>query len=107
MIQVAWSADPRVQQTVELLGESGMRLVCGDFGFRAMSDPAPSVDRLVDALVRGGFRLGLQPLCVECGRPAEQVCQECVEGSGPSDRVGEDGERVRGRRPGHLSVVAE
>lgn len=104
MMQVVWSADSKVQRTVELLTGAGLLLAAGPFGLRALSPPSDTVEGLIAGLVRGGFRLGRQPLCVECGQPAEQLCQKCVEGSGPSDRVGEDDKW--GRRPGRfLGVV--
>jgi hypothetical protein len=107
MIEVVWSLDPKVQRTVEVLHSSGLRLVADETGFRACTDGAGTVQQLMGGLVRGGFRLGRQPLCLHCGGPAEQLCLECVsEGSGPSDVTEEVGETRGGRgRPGSILGV--
>jgi len=98
--QLVWHADPEIQQAVELLDGSGLMLEVSDDGIRAATRPQPSTGRLIGRLVEGGFRLGRQPLCVECGQPYEQVCSECVERSGLPE-VGEE----RQGQPGRLEVV--
>jgi hypothetical protein len=100
-LEVVWSADPKVEQSVELLGRSGLHVEVSEAGVRAASEAFGSVEELIVALVRDGWRLG--KLCVGCDEPADVACSPPVsEGSGLCPQVGEE----RGARPGrHLRGV--
>jgi hypothetical protein len=82
MWQVAWSADPQLQSTVDLLAEHGLILACDETGFRAVTVPSATSAGVLGGLIRSGFRF---------------------KGSGPQESpVGE----VRGgRRPGAVLEV--